>query len=68
MLSAYVTTSPTYKAGATLYGLTTGLADITTGPDNGTCGAVCTVTPGYDTVTGRGSPRPGIDTALKNAA
>jgi hypothetical protein len=49
-------------------GLRTGgaLADITTGT-NGTCGAVCTAGTGYDTVTGVGSPRRGIDVALRDA-
>lgn len=40
-----------------------GLADITSG-NNGFCGPVCSAGPGYDLVTGRGSPRPGIDTYL----
>ncbi len=40
-----------------------GLADITVGA-NGVCEAVCTAGPGYDLVTGEGSPRPGIDTYL----
>jgi subtilase family serine protease len=30
--------------------------DITAGPANGTCGSVCTAAPGYDFVTGLGSP------------
>ena len=42
------------------------LADITTGT-NGTCGTVCTAGPGYDTVTGLGSPRRGLDVALRDA-
>lgn len=49
-----------------VYQLSTGLADITTG-SNGSCGALCTAGPGYDFVTGLGSPRPGIDTALATA-
>ncbi|MGH3373909.1 MAG: S53 family peptidase [Actinoallomurus sp.] len=40
-----------------------GLADITTGV-NGVCGAICTANLGYDLVTGKGSPRPRIDTYL----
>ena len=40
-----------------------GLADITV-DGNGICGAVCTTNPGYDLVTGVGSPRPRIDTYL----
>jgi subtilase family serine protease len=39
------------------------VADITTG-DNGICGQQCSAGPGYDLVTGQGSPRHGIDTYL----
>nr|WSX75432.1 S53 family peptidase [Streptomyces sp. NBC_00899] len=39
------------------------LRDITSGA-NGACGAECTAGPGYDTVTGLGSPTTGVDTAL----
>jgi subtilase family serine protease len=53
-----------FKAHTAIYGLTTGMADITSGT-NGTCGAVCTAITGYDFVTGKGSPRKGIDAALK---
>ena len=60
-------TKSLYMANATVYGLTSGLADIATGPTNGSCGAICTPGPGYDFVTGRGSPRKGIDLALKAA-
>lgn len=42
------------------------LADITTG-ENGTCGAPCTAGTGYDTVTGLGSPRLGLDVVLRDA-
>ena len=42
------------------------LFDVSTGT-NGTCGAVCTARTGYDTVTGVGSPRRGIDVALRDA-
>ena len=49
-----------------MYGLTSGLADITDGPANGSCD-ICSVNVGYDFVTGLGSPRPGIDTALFDA-
>lgn len=64
-------TSAGYEAQQALYGLATGrndqpLYDITTG-SNGTCGAVCAAGPGYDFVTGLGSPRSGIDTALAAA-
>jgi subtilase family serine protease len=59
------------EAHQALYGLSTGQAgqplfDVTTG-SNGSCGAVCTAGPGYDFVTGLGSPRSGIDTALAAA-
>ncbi len=56
-----------------LYGLygrahRAGLADITVGVDNAfQCTSpvsACQAHPGYDLVTGLGSPRPGIDTAL----
>ena len=53
-----------------LYGAvrgTTALADLTIGT-NGTCGAFCTAGTGYDTVTGVGSPRRGIDVALRDLA
>ncbi|MCA1710165.1 MAG: S53 family peptidase [Actinobacteria bacterium] len=43
------------------------LADIVSG-SNGSCGAVCTAGPGYDTVTGLGSPRAGLDLVLKGLA
>lgn len=64
LLVGYV--SSAYKADATIYGLTAGLADITSG-GNGSCGAVCTATTGYDFVTGLGSPRSGIVSALTAA-
>lgn len=41
----------------------TSLRDITSG-SNGRCGAECTAGPGYDTVTGLGSPIAGVDAAL----
>ncbi len=44
------------------------LAPVTTGPDNGFCPVGCTPGAGYDEITGLGSPRPGIDTALAAAA
>lgn len=49
-----------------IYGLagTSALADITAGASNGACPQGCAAGPGYDTVTGLGSPRRGIDTAL----
>ena len=42
------------------------LFDVVVG-SNGTCGAVCTASPGYDTVTGVGSPRRGLDVVLRDA-
>jgi subtilase family serine protease len=65
VLAAY-TSKGVFQAHTAIYGAASGLADVTTGT-NGTCGSVCTTAPGYDFVTGRGSPRPGIDVALKNA-
>jgi subtilase family serine protease len=64
-------TAAGYEAQRALYGLATGqhhqpLYDVTSG-SNGSCGAVCTAGPGYDFVTGLGSPRPGIDSALAAA-
>ena len=41
------------------------LFDVVSGT-NGTCGAVCTATAGYDTVTGVGSPRRGLDVVLRD--
>ncbi|MGY5014256.1 hypothetical protein ACWDFR_05550 [Streptomyces sp. 900105755] len=41
----------------------TSLRDITSG-SNGRCGAECTAGPGYDTVTGLGSPVAGVGAAL----
>ena len=49
-----------------LYGNPTGLRDIVVGT-NGTCGTVCTALPGYDTVTGLGSPARGVDALLRRA-
>jgi subtilase family serine protease len=47
-----------------IYSLTTGLAQITSGPPNGICPVECQPGPGYDFITGLGSPRAGIDRAL----
>jgi subtilase family serine protease len=60
-------TAAGYEAQRALYQLCSGLYDVTTG-SNGGCGAVCTAGPGYDFVTGLGSPRAGIDTALAAAS
>jgi subtilase family serine protease len=48
---------------AQIYAARTALGDITTGT-NGTCPDVCTAGPGYDFVTGLGSPRAGLDKRL----
>jgi hypothetical protein len=40
------------------------IAPVTSGPENGFCPAGCTPGPGYDEITGLGSPRAGIDAAL----
>ncbi|MGC5165591.1 S53 family peptidase [Luteimicrobium sp. DT211] len=46
-----------------VYSLGSALNDVTSG-SNGYCGLECTAGPGYDTVTGLGSPLAGIDKAL----
>nr|WSX74926.1 hypothetical protein OH826_14135 [Streptomyces sp. NBC_00899] len=46
-----------------VYALGGSLYDVTSG-SNGACGAECTAGPGYDTVTGLGSPLAGVDAAL----
>jgi len=57
----------TMLAQTDLYGISSGLFDITSG-QNGSCGAVCQAKAGYDFVSGRGSPRVGVDISLRNAA
>lgn len=52
-----------FSAQNAIYGLSSGLFDVTVGT-NGDCGAICTAGTGYDFVTGRGSPRAGVDAAL----
>ena len=49
-----------------LYSRPTSLSDIVVGT-NGTCGVVCSALPGYDTVTGLGSPKRGLDLVLRDA-
>lgn len=46
-----------------VYSLGSALSDVTSG-SNGGCGTECTAGPGYDEVTGMGSPVAGIDKAL----
>ncbi len=58
--------SATMQTNKDLYGLSSGLYDVAIG-SNGNCGTVCTAGPGYDFVTGLGSPRVGIDIALAAA-
>ena len=58
-------------AGATplhtaLYASPASLNDIVVGT-NGTCGVICSALPGYDTVTGLGGPKRGLDLVLRNA-
>jgi subtilase family serine protease len=67
VFAAWNSSKLTYPTHAALYAVSTGMADITTGT-NGTCGSSCTASAGYDFVTGLGSPRLGIDSALKGAA
>jgi hypothetical protein len=47
--------TPLSGAGSALYQLTGDFRDITSGT-NGSCGALCTAAPGFDAVTGLGSP------------
>ncbi len=58
-------TAASFQTNTLLYGLlgTSVLYDVTSG-SNGACGSICTAGPGYDFVTGLGSPRTGIDSAL----
>jgi hypothetical protein len=60
-------TSAGDRAARAVYGATSALADITTGPPNGACPKECLAGPGYDYVTGLGSPRAGIDAAIAAA-
>lgn len=58
-------TAAGFGAQRALYGLSSAeIADITAGPANGFCPVGCLAGPGYDQVTGIGSPRAGIDAAL----
>ena len=67
VFAAWNTKTLTYPMHNALYALSAGMADISSGT-NGTCGSVCTAAAGYDFVTGLGSPRRGVDTALKSAS
>lgn len=58
-----------FDAQRAVYGLPPGVvADVTAGPPNGFCPTDCSAAPGYDEVTGLGSPRQGVDTALAAAS
>ena len=61
-------TAAGYATQRTLYSLAAGgsrvLVPVTTGPDNGFCPVGCAPGPGYDEITGVGSPRSGSDAAL----
>ncbi len=62
-------TAQGYAAQRAIYGLPAGaLGDITSGPPNGFCPTGCTAGPGFDMVTGLGSPRSGIDLRLAQGA
>jgi PQQ-like domain len=54
-------------AARAIYAVSTGLAPVTSGPPNGICPVECQPGPGYDFITGLGSPRAGIDQALAAA-
>lgn len=51
-------------AQSAVYADASALGDITSGPANGICPDVCQAGPGYDFVTGLGSPRTGLDAKL----
>jgi subtilase family serine protease len=55
------------QASRAVYAASSTLGDITTGPPNGRCPGECHAGPGYDYVTGLGSPRAGVDQALAAA-
>jgi subtilase family serine protease len=67
VLAAYTSSTYPSPANTAIYALTTGLSDVASGASNGTCGSICTPGAGFDAVTGLGSPRRGIDTALAAA-
>jgi outer membrane protein assembly factor BamB len=61
-------TAAGYAAQLAIYDLPAGaLAEISSGPPNGFCPVGCTPGPGFEDVTGLGSPRQGIDAALAAA-
>jgi subtilase family serine protease len=60
-------TSADDEARQAVYGATSALAAITSGERNGPCPAECVPGPGYDFITGLGSPRTGVDAAIAAA-
>jgi hypothetical protein len=60
-------TSAGDQAARAVYAATSALGDITTGPPNGACPKECMPGPGWDFVTGLGSPRTAIDAAIAGA-
>ncbi|HEX6453314.1 MAG TPA: PQQ-binding-like beta-propeller repeat protein [Trebonia sp.] len=61
-------TAAGFAAQRAVYSLpSSALAPVTGGPDNGFCPDGCMPGPGYDEITGLGSPRAGIDSALATA-
>ncbi|HEY1918838.1 MAG TPA: PQQ-binding-like beta-propeller repeat protein [Streptosporangiaceae bacterium] len=60
-------TSAGGEADQAVYAATSALADITLGESNGACPSECVAHPGYDFITGLGSPRTGIDAAIAAA-
>jgi hypothetical protein len=52
------------EAARAVYDANSAIADITSGPPNGGCPIECQAGPGYDFVTGLGSPRAGLDRVL----
>jgi hypothetical protein len=60
-------TSADDQARKAVYGAAPALAAITSGQPNGLCPSECVPGPGYDFITGMGSPRTGIDAAIAAA-
>jgi hypothetical protein len=61
-------TAAGFGAQRALYALPSSvIAPVTSGPENGFCPVGCTPGPGYDEITGLGSPRSGIDATLAAA-
>jgi hypothetical protein len=60
-------TSAGDAAARAVYAATSAIAGIATGPPNGGCPVECQPGPGWNFVTGLGSPRSGIDEAVADA-